>query len=288
MDTALSGSVPHHAGTSPAKPGEFGHAATHGTATHETGTTRPAPTARPRHCRPRDRPPPTPAPTTPTGRPRSRGRPGRPPGHAPAPGPLLAADQADRAILGAAAALMVVAAAADTAAGVDVQRHHRRAHRLGLGRVLEGRRAGGWSRCGGRRRNVRRGLWLAGRATERFLLRLRDHSFAHLQRLSPDFFARHSLGDLVRGALRRRRGHRVNGRLRPGPAGHLRPLGVLFLRRRGVRAAAGSRLVVVALLPLLLMATRRFSGGWARCPATNGPGTARSRPGSRRASPTSG
>jgi ABC-type multidrug transport system fused ATPase/permease subunit len=41
----------------------------------------------------------------------------------------------------------------------------------------------------------------AGRLTaivaERFLLRLRDNTYAHLQRLSPDFFARHDTGDLV-------------------------------------------------------------------------------------------
>ncbi|MFI5614461.1 ABC transporter ATP-binding protein [Amycolatopsis sp. NPDC051903] len=34
-------------------------------------------------------------------------------------------------------------------------------------------------------------------ATERFLLRLRDAVYAHLQQLSPDFFARHDTGDLV-------------------------------------------------------------------------------------------
>lgn len=33
--------------------------------------------------------------------------------------------------------------------------------------------------------------------SERFLLRLRDSVYAHLQRLSPDFFARHDTGDLV-------------------------------------------------------------------------------------------
>jgi ATP-binding cassette, subfamily B, bacterial len=37
------------------------------------------------------------------------------------------------------------------------------------------------------------GSWVS----ERFLLRLRDAVYAHLQRLSPDFFARHDTGDLV-------------------------------------------------------------------------------------------
>ena len=41
------------------------------------------------------------------------------------------------------------------------------------------------------------GSYFSARAAERFLVRLRAHVFAHLQRLSPDFFARSKLGDLV-------------------------------------------------------------------------------------------
>ena len=39
--------------------------------------------------------------------------------------------------------------------------------------------------------------WLTTWVAERFLLRLRDTVYAHLQRLSPDFFANHDTGDLV-------------------------------------------------------------------------------------------
>ncbi|MCA1226182.1 ABC transporter ATP-binding protein [Saccharopolyspora sp. 6M] len=41
------------------------------------------------------------------------------------------------------------------------------------------------------------GAYLSARAAERFLVRLRAHVFAHVQRLSPDFFARRRTGDLV-------------------------------------------------------------------------------------------
>jgi ATP-binding cassette subfamily B protein len=39
--------------------------------------------------------------------------------------------------------------------------------------------------------------WLTSWVSERFLLRLRDTVYAHLQQLSPDFFAKHDTGDLV-------------------------------------------------------------------------------------------
>ena len=39
--------------------------------------------------------------------------------------------------------------------------------------------------------------WLTTWVAERFLLRLRDTVYAHLQRLSPDFLANHDTGDLV-------------------------------------------------------------------------------------------
>jgi len=191
MDTALSGSVTAPRGTSPAKPGEFGHAATHGTATQAPPPTAPPPTAppprhrHPRHRRPRHRPTALP----PTDRhPRDRhlrrrradldrgGGPGRPPGHAPAPGPLLAADQArsrhPRRRRGAHGG----GRRGGHRGGVDVQRHHRRAHRLGLGRVLE---AGGlWvvAAVVGAAAMFAGSCWPAGRPSG-FLLRLRDHSF---------------------------------------------------------------------------------------------------------------
>lgn len=41
------------------------------------------------------------------------------------------------------------------------------------------------------------GSWLSASAAERFVLRLRDSVFGHLQRLPPDFFEQRRLGDLV-------------------------------------------------------------------------------------------
>lgn len=41
------------------------------------------------------------------------------------------------------------------------------------------------------------GRWWLATAAERFVLRLRDLTFTHLQRLSPDFFEQRRLGDLV-------------------------------------------------------------------------------------------
>ncbi|HEX4252959.1 MAG TPA: ABC transporter ATP-binding protein [Pseudonocardia sp.] len=102
------------------------------------------------------------------------------------------------------------------------------------------------------------GSALTGGATERFLLRLRDHTFGHLQRLGPDFFARHSLGDLVArlsGDIEVIESMVSSGlvQLLAAAVSVLFFGGAVFLLRWDLA------LVVVALLPLLLLATRRLS-----------------------------
>ena len=253
MDTALSGSVPHHAGTSPAKPGEFGHAATHGTATHETGTHGTAHgTAAHKTDHPDTGTYDADGPTSIAGAARAA----RQDMHR-----LLARfwplTRPDRAILGAAAALMVVAAAADTAAVWMFSDIIDGLTDSGLAAFW--RPAGWWvvaAVVGAAAMFA--GSLLAGRATERFLLRLRDHSFAHLQRLSPDFFARHSLGDLVArlsADVEAIESMVASGLVQLVTSG----LSVLFFAAAVFVLRWDLALVVVALLPLLLMATRRFS-----------------------------
>ncbi|HWN32044.1 MAG TPA: ABC transporter transmembrane domain-containing protein [Pseudonocardia sp.] len=102
------------------------------------------------------------------------------------------------------------------------------------------------------------GSALTGRATERFLLRLRDHTFGHLQRLSPDFFARHSLGDLVArlsGDIEVIESMVSSGLVQLLAA----TVSVLFFGSAVFLLRWDLALVVVALLPLLLLATRRLS-----------------------------
>jgi ATP-binding cassette subfamily B protein len=164
----------------------------------------------------------------------------------------------DRATLTAAALLMVAAAAADTAAVwmfsdiVD-------------GLAETGSLAAYWAPArwwivaaviGGV--TTFAGSYLSGTATERFLLRLRDNTFAHLQRLSPDFFARHSLGDLVA---------RLSGDIEAIESMVSSGLVQLVVSGTSVLFFAGAvfylrwdlALVVTALMPLLVLATRRFS-----------------------------
>jgi ATP-binding cassette, subfamily B, bacterial len=102
------------------------------------------------------------------------------------------------------------------------------------------------------------GSWLAGKATERFLLRLRDNTFAHLQRLSPDFFARHSLGDLVArlsGDIEAIESMVSSGLVQLVVSG----VSVLFFAGAVFYLRWDLALVVTALMPLLVLATRRFS-----------------------------
>jgi ATP-binding cassette subfamily B protein len=164
----------------------------------------------------------------------------------------------DRTTLLAAALLLTAAAAADTVAVLMFMD-------IIDGAVASGRMSAYW---------VPAGIWigvavlaavataygsyLSARAAERFLLRLRDDTFEHLQRLSPDFFEQHPTGDLVA---------RFSGDIET----------VETLVSSGVVQAAASlvtvvffagaafwlrwelALVVVALLPLLVQVTRRFS-----------------------------
>ncbi|MDT7685042.1 MAG: ATP-binding cassette, subfamily bacterial [Pseudonocardiales bacterium] len=102
------------------------------------------------------------------------------------------------------------------------------------------------------------GSYLTGTATERFLLRLRDNTFAHLQRLSPDFFARHSLGDLVArlsGDIEAIESMVSSGLVQLVVSG----ISVLFFAGAIFYLRWDLALVVMALMPLLMLATRRFS-----------------------------
>jgi ATP-binding cassette subfamily B protein len=102
------------------------------------------------------------------------------------------------------------------------------------------------------------GSYLSGTATERFLLRLRDNTFEHLQRLGPDFFARHSLGDLVArlsGDIEAIESMVSSGLVQLVVSG----ISVLFFAGAVFYLRWDLALVVTALMPLLVLATRRFS-----------------------------
>jgi ATP-binding cassette subfamily B protein len=164
----------------------------------------------------------------------------------------------DRTTLLAAAVLLTAAAAADTVAVLMFM------HILD-GAVASGRLSAYWVPASTwigvavlAAVTTAIGSYLSARAAERFLLRLRDDTFEHLQRLSPDFFERHPTGDLVA---------RLSGDIET----------IETLVSSGVVQAAASlvtvvffagaafwlrwelALVVVAMLPLLVDATRRFS-----------------------------
>lgn len=103
------------------------------------------------------------------------------------------------------------------------------------------------------------GYYLTGRATERFLLRVRDHAFAHLQRLGPDFFTRHSLGDLV--ARLSADVEVIESMVSSGLVQLINSaVSVLFFATAVFYLRWDLALVVTALLPLLLITTRRLSG----------------------------
>ncbi|MCW2676498.1 MAG: transporter ATP-binding protein [Modestobacter sp.] len=164
----------------------------------------------------------------------------------------------DRATLLAAAVLLIAAAAADTVAVLMFMN-------IIDGAVASGRMSAYWvpavtwisvAVLAAVATSI--GSYLSARAAERFLLRLRDDTFEHLQRLSPDFFERHPTGDLVA---------RFSGDIET----------IETLVSSGVVQAAVSlvtvvffagaafwlrwelALVVVALLPLLVQVTRHFS-----------------------------
>jgi ATP-binding cassette subfamily B protein len=164
----------------------------------------------------------------------------------------------DRPTLLAAALLLITAAAADTVAVLMFMA-------ILDGAVTSGRMSAYWLPAGTwigvtvlATAASALGSYLSARAAERFLLRLRDDTFAHLQRLSPDFFERHPTGDLVA---------RLSGDIETIEA----------LVSSGVVQAAASlvtvvffagaafwlrwelALIVLALLPLLIQVTRHFS-----------------------------
>jgi ATP-binding cassette subfamily B protein len=164
----------------------------------------------------------------------------------------------DRTTLLAAAVLLIAAAAADTVAVLMFMN-------IVDGAVGAGRMSAYWLPAGIwigvavlATMATAIGSYLSARAAERFLLRLRDETFEHLQRLAPDFFEQHPTGDLVA---------RFSGDIET----------IETLVSSGVVQAAASlvtvvffagaafwlrwelALVVVALLPLLIQATRHFS-----------------------------
>ena len=103
----------------------------------------------------------------------------------------------DRTTLLAAAILLIAAAAADTVAVLMFMK-------ILDGAVAAGRMSAYWLPAGTwigvavlAAVATAVGSYLSARAAERFLLRLRDETFEHLQRLPPDFFERHPTGDLV-------------------------------------------------------------------------------------------
>jgi ATP-binding cassette subfamily B protein len=104
------------------------------------------------------------------------------------------------------------------------------------------------------------GSYFTARAAERFLLRLRDQTFAHLQRLSPDFFRRHAPGDLVA---------RLSGdiesieELVASGVVHavVSLVSIVFFTAAVFWLRWDLALIVVALLPVLILLTRRFSRG---------------------------
>ncbi|NMH99085.1 ABC transporter transmembrane domain-containing protein [Pseudonocardia acidicola] len=164
----------------------------------------------------------------------------------------------DRATLAAATLLLVLAAAADTVAV-------RMFSDIVDGAVSDGSLNAYWGPAalwlatavaGGVATFA--GSYLTARAAENFLLRLRDQAFGHLQRLSPDFFAHHPLGDLV---------SRLTGDIEVieelVSSGVVQVLAsvttVLFFAGAAFFIRWDLALAILVLLPLLLIATRRFS-----------------------------
>jgi ATP-binding cassette subfamily B protein len=164
----------------------------------------------------------------------------------------------DRTTLLAAAVLLVAAAAADTVAVLMFMN-------ILDGAIATGRMSAYWAPAGtwigvavAAAVSTAVGSYLSARAAERFLLRLRDDTFEHLQRLPPDFFDRHATGDLVArlsGDIETIETLVSSGVVQAAAA----VVTVVFFAGAAFWLRWELALVVVALLPLLIQATRSFS-----------------------------
>jgi ATP-binding cassette subfamily B protein len=164
----------------------------------------------------------------------------------------------DRTTLLAAAVLLVTAAAADTVAVLMFMN-------ILDGAIASGRMSAYWVPAGTwigvavlATVATAIGSYLSARAAERFLLRLRDATFEHLQRLSPAFFERHPTGDLVArfsGDIATIETLVSSGVVQAAAS----LVTVLFFAGAAFWLRWELALVVVALLPLLIQATRHFS-----------------------------
>lgn len=164
----------------------------------------------------------------------------------------------DRPTLLAAAGLLIAAAAADTVAVLMFMD-------IIDGAVAAGRMSAYWIPAGTwigvavlAAGATAVGSYLSARAAERFLLRLRDQTFEHLQRLSPDFFEQHPTGDLVArlsGDIETIETLVSSGVVR----GTAAMVTVVFFAGAAFWLRWELALVVLAVLPLLVQVTRHFS-----------------------------
>jgi ATP-binding cassette subfamily B protein len=102
------------------------------------------------------------------------------------------------------------------------------------------------------------GSYLSASAAEHFVLRVRDHTFSHLQRLDPEFFERHPVGDLVArlsGDI-----ETIETLISTGTVTVTASLvSVVFFAGAAFWLRWDLALVVTALLPLLVLLTRHFA-----------------------------
>jgi ATP-binding cassette, subfamily B, bacterial len=102
------------------------------------------------------------------------------------------------------------------------------------------------------------GSYLMARAAENFLLQLRDRAFEHLQRLNPDFFVQHPLGDLVArlcGDV-----EAIEELVCSGIVQALSSMAaILFFAGAAFYIRWDLALAVLGLMPLVAISTRRFS-----------------------------
>ena len=167
----------------------------------------------------------------------------------------------DRPTLLGAGLLLIVAAAADTVAVLMFMD-------IIDGVVSSGKLSGYWEPAGiwasvavAGAVATACGSYLLARAGERFLLRLRDTTFAHLQRLPPHFFAQHPAGDLVArlsGDIEEIETLVSAGVVQGVTAG----VSVVFFGGAVFWLRWDLALVVIALLPALLLLTRRVAKGF--------------------------
>jgi ATP-binding cassette subfamily B protein len=102
------------------------------------------------------------------------------------------------------------------------------------------------------------GSYLTARAAENFVLRLRDRAFGQLQRLGPGFHADHPVGDLQ--ARLSADVELIESMVSSGPVQLVvAALSVLMFAGAAFWIRWDLALVVTVLLPLLWLATRRFS-----------------------------